>query len=88
VRWPGGGAVVLGSTRHTGGVHSGLGPSGVALYVVTDDIDAVHDSARSAGADVVAPPHQTRFGSGAEARACTIRDPEGVLWTFGTYRGD
>lgn len=84
--WPGGGAVVVGGTKHTGGVHGGLRP-GNALYVVTQDVDAVHARAVAAGGDVVHAPHPTTFGSGAQAYACTIRDPEGGMWTFGTYAG-
>lgn len=31
--------------------------------------------------------HETMFGSGVATHAFTARDPEGNLWTFGTYRG-
>lgn len=66
LRWPGGGALVFGSTKHTDSVHGHL-PSGVnAVYVATDDVDAIHDRVVAAGGDVVEPPHQTRFGSGAK----------------------
>ena len=85
LRWPAGGTIVVGSTRHTGGVHEGL--HGAALYVVTDDVDGVHARAERHGAEIVNAPHRTRFGSGVEARAFTARDPEGTLWTFGTYGG-
>lgn len=87
VSWPGGGALVFGGTRHAGGVHGGMRPGAAAVYVVTDEVDAVHRRAAGAGADVVEPPRQTRFGSGARSYAMTVRDPEGNLWTFGTYRG-
>jgi uncharacterized glyoxalase superfamily protein PhnB len=87
VRWAAGGAVVFGSTKHTGGVHGALPPGASASYVVTDDVDAVYERARRAGAEVVQAPHETVFGSGVPTRAFTARDPEGNLWTFGTYRG-
>lgn len=86
LEWPGGGRIVIGGTKHTGGVHNGLGP-GNALYVVTDDVGAVHARATTAEADVVHAPHTTTFGSGVQAYAFTVRDPEGGLWTFGTYAG-
>lgn len=89
LRWPGGGALVLGTTNHTESIHGGM-PSGAnALYVVTDaaGVDGVHERVRAAGGVVVAPPNDTRFGTGAAAYACSVRDPEGNLWTFGTYRG-
>jgi len=31
----------------------------------------------------VSEPHDTDYG----ARECALRDPEGNLWSFGTYRG-
>jgi uncharacterized glyoxalase superfamily protein PhnB len=85
LRWPGGGTVLFGGTKHTESVHGGL--TAGALYLVTDDVDAVHGRLAAAGADVVAPPHETQFAAGGPAYACTVRDPEGNLWTFGTYRG-
>lgn len=79
---------MLGSTKHTGGVHGAMKPGTTASYVIADDVDAVHERVRRAddGA-VVQPPSRTRFGSGADAYAFTALDPEGNLWTFGTYRG-
>jgi len=87
LRWPSGGAVVFGSTKHTAGVHGGLRPGSSALYVVTDDVDTIHERARRVGAEVVQPPHETVFGAGVPTRAFTARDLEGNLWTFGSYRG-
>ncbi|MEU0740254.1 VOC family protein [Streptomyces sp. NPDC006134] len=54
---------------------------------MSDDVDAVHRRVVDAGGEVLEAPHETRFGSGAAAYVCTVRDPEGNLWTFGTYRG-
>ncbi len=87
LRWPGGGTVLVGGTKHTDGVHGGLKAG--AVYLVADDeaIDAVHDRLVAAGADVVAAPHPTRFAAGGPTYACSTRDTEGNLWTFGTYRG-
>ncbi|MQA17784.1 MAG: glyoxalase, partial [Pseudonocardiaceae bacterium] len=87
LRWPGSGAVVFGSTKHTGGVHAHMPTGENAMYVITDGVDAVHQRVRSAGGAVVNSPHEAAFGSGATAYAFTARDPEGNLWTFGTYRG-
>ncbi|MGI8730083.1 MAG: VOC family protein [Solirubrobacteraceae bacterium] len=87
LRWPQGGAVVLGSTKHSEGVHGGIGARAGACYVVADDVDGVHRQAVRANAEIVERPHDTAFGSGVGTRAFTARDPEGNLWTFGTYRG-
>jgi len=85
LRWPGGGALVFGSTKHRGGVHDGLHAG--AVYLSCGDVDAVHARASAAGAEIVEAPHETAFGSGEPTRAFSARDPEGNLWTFGTYRG-
>ena len=85
LRWPGGGTLLFGGTKHVGGVHSGL--RSAALYLVTPDVEAVHRRMRQAGADVVAPPHATEFGAGGPTVAFTARDTEGNLMTFGAYRG-
>lgn len=53
----------------------------------SNDVDVVYERARDAGADVVQPPRDTEFGSGVGSYTFTTRDPEGNLWTFGTYRG-
>jgi uncharacterized glyoxalase superfamily protein PhnB len=87
LRWPEGGIVVFGSTRHTDGVHGQLKPGSGACYVTTDDVDAVYERARRADATIIQAPHDTQFGSGVPTRAFTTRDPEGNLWTFGTYTG-
>ena len=88
VGWPGGGCIVFGSTKHTDSVHGAMKPGTSAVYVVTADVDAAHERVRRAqDAAVVQAPNHTRFGSGAETYAFTAADPEGNLWTFGTYRG-
>ncbi len=84
---PNGGSLVLGWARRGEGVHEDLRVGAAALYVATAEIDAAHERARTAGAKVVQPPHETAFGTGVATRAFTVADPEGNLWTFGTYRG-
>ncbi|QUH04980.1 VOC family protein [Saccharopolyspora erythraea] len=85
--WPGGGALVVGGTKHTDSVHGGMRAGSSAIYLATDDVDAVHERVRKADGDVVEPPHHAKFGSGADSYTFTVRDPEGNLWTFGTYGG-
>lgn len=85
--WPGGGALVFGSTKHGDSVHGAMRAGSSALYVITSDVDGVHERVVRAGGDVVEPPHETRFGSGAASYVFTARDHEGNLWTFGTYDG-
>ena len=55
--------------------------STVSLYVVVEDPDAHHERAVAAGASVVRPLEDMDYGS----REYSVRDPEGNLWSFGTY---
>ena len=52
-----------------------------ALYVAVDDPDALHARAKAAGAKIERELHNTDYGS----RDFACRDPEGNLWSFGTY---
>jgi uncharacterized glyoxalase superfamily protein PhnB len=53
----------------------------VSLYVVVPDPDAHHDRAVAADADIVRELEDQPYGS----REYSLRDPEGNLWSFGTY---
>ena len=58
-------------------------PSGPTwIYVVVDDPDAHYERAVAAGAEVVRDLKDEDYGS----RGYTVRDPEGNVWSFGTYR--
>ena len=58
-------------------------PAGNTLvYVAIADPDSLHDRAVAAGAEIALPLTDTDYGS----RDFTLRDPEGTLWSFGTYR--
>ncbi|WP_412544085.1 VOC family protein [Longispora sp. K20-0274] len=83
LRWPAGGGVMLGSVR-ADSVISDLPAGTGSVYVVTDDIDALFDRAVAAGARVVRGLQEEEYGS----QGFTVRDPEGVYWSFGTYQGE
>jgi uncharacterized glyoxalase superfamily protein PhnB len=83
LRWPDGGGVMLGSTRHTDGVHGRMVAGAASVYLVTDEVDRVHARCAAAGAELVRDLADTDYGS----HTFTIADPEGNLWTVGTYRG-
>lgn len=72
--------VMLGSDRDDGpfGRHAGQ----AWTYVAIEDPDAHHEQAVAAGAEIVRPLEDTDYGS----RDYSARDPEGNLWSFGTYR--
>ena len=83
--WPPGGGVMLGSVREADEEDRWPVPPGsFGAYVVTDSPDALFDRAAAAGAEVIAPLHDTDYGS----RDFAVRDPEGNRWSFGTYRGE
>lgn len=52
------------------------------VYVAVDDVDAHHDRAKAAGAEIVTPLTDQPYGS----REYGARDLEGNVWSFGTYR--
>jgi uncharacterized glyoxalase superfamily protein PhnB len=81
--WPLGGGVMLGSTRDDPADPFALKPGTFGAYVVVDDTDGVYARAKAAGAEIVREPEVTDYGS----RDFAARDPEGNLWSFGTYRG-
>ncbi len=82
--WPLGGGIMLGSAGRGPDDGWPLKPGTFGAYVVADDIDALHERAAQAGAEILKAPFDTDYGS----RDFTARDPEGNLWSFGTYRGE
>src|SRR5690606_10274091 len=56
-------------------------PVSQSPYVIVQDVDAHHDRAVEAGATVVTPLQSPVYGG----RMYSCRDPEGNLWTFGSY---
>ena len=84
VRWPEGGGVMFGSAGREENEFSTKTVGETTVYVVTDDPDAVYQRAVARGAEIARPLEDTDFGS----RTFTVRDPEGNLFTFGTYRGE
>jgi uncharacterized glyoxalase superfamily protein PhnB len=52
-----------------------------SIYVIVDDPDAAYDRAKAAGAEISRELRDMDYGS----REFTARDPEGNVWSFGTY---
>jgi uncharacterized glyoxalase superfamily protein PhnB len=83
LRWPGGGGIMLGTANRAESLLREQ-PAGVgSVYIVTDDVDALFARAKSAGAKVLHEPVDQDYGS----REFAVADPEGVIWSFGTYAG-
>jgi uncharacterized glyoxalase superfamily protein PhnB len=75
----GNGMVMLGPS---GGGEAVLDTGAQSIYVVATDIDALHDRAVAAGAEIVFPLTDLDYGS----RDFSAKDPAGNVWSFGTYR--
>lgn len=76
----GNGMVMFGSRRD----HDPANPwsNGEGVYVAVEDIEPHYARAVAAGAEILRPLADTPYG----AREYTARDPDGHLWSFGTYR--
>ena len=84
IRWPAGGGVMLGDAEIGDADHLALPSGPISVYVVTDEPDALHDQAVAAGATIVRSLRDEEYGS----RGFSAADPEGNVWSFGTYAGD
>jgi uncharacterized glyoxalase superfamily protein PhnB len=82
--WPLGGGIMCGTAGKDDEAFGQRKPGNDAVYVVCDDPDALFDRAVAAGAEVVRGLVDEDYGS----RGFTVRDPEGNLWSFGTYAGE
>ncbi len=81
----GGGMVMLGTGRNNDfGLRTPreLGAVSQGVYLSSTRIDAHHERAVAGGAEIVRELHDTDYGS----RDYMVRDPEGNLWSIGTYR--
>ena len=78
--WPEGGGVMFGSHKEQGFSRP---PGTAGLYVVTARIHEVHQRAKGYG---LHPPDLVEQDYGSTE--FTVADPEGNLWTFGTYPGE
>ena len=84
--WPGGGAVMCGSSAResTDGYERRAGVASIYCVVPTDAaVDEVHAKALAAGATTLKPPADQDYGG----RNASVRDAEGNQWSFGSYAG-
>lgn len=80
---PDGGTIMVLSTQHSTRRNRSprsLGGTAASVYVATRDPDSLHDRVARARADVFNPLRDTDHG-----REFCCLDPEGHIWTFGTY---
>jgi uncharacterized glyoxalase superfamily protein PhnB len=80
--WPGGGGVMC--STFVDRADWPVQPGAAAAYLVCDDCDDVFARAVAAGASVLREPADQDYGG----RAAAVRDPEGNVWSMGTYPGE
>ncbi len=81
LRWPEGGIVQAGTYNPDNQfTHA---PGEQALYVVTADPQSVWERCHAAGLEVLREPESPDYDPGGMGFA--VRDPEGNIWSFGTY---
>ena len=76
--------IMVGSTTAGEGGRLAVDTGPAWIYLVVEDPDAHYERARAAGAEIVRELVDEEYGS----RGYTARDPEGNLWSVGTYRPD
>jgi PhnB protein len=81
LRWPEGGVVQVGTYDPAN--EFSHPPGAQALYVVTADPHSVWDRCRAAGVAVVREPESPDYDP--EGMGFSVRDPEGNIWSFGSY---
>jgi len=81
--FPEGGGIMLGSAASDGTPFERLPTGASGVYIATDDPTGVYRRATGAGAKVV-----RELKAEAHSRGFIVADPEGNLWSFGTYRGE
>ena len=72
------GVIMLGTRR---GSADPFDTGRAVLYLPVDEVDAHHERAVAAGAEIVYGLTDQPYGS----REYAARDPEGNIWSFGTY---
>jgi uncharacterized glyoxalase superfamily protein PhnB len=83
MRWPAGGGIMFGTAAKDDSPFGKRQPGSASVYLVTDDPDGLYARATAAGAEVIRELNDTDYGS----REFSVRDPEGNIWSFGTYAG-
>lgn len=83
--WPEGGVCSPGTYDPDNEFVAGLRPGDQSLYVITADPHAVWDRCVAAGVQVVREPEAPHYDP--DGMGFAIRDPEGNIWSFGSYAG-
>ena len=74
--------IMLGSGKHGPGDDNPWDRARQGVYVCVEDVETHYARAKAAGAEIAMELRDTEYGS----REYSVRDLEGHLWSFGTYR--
>jgi PhnB protein len=83
--WPEGGTLQAGSAGRPGNPYSQRPTGAESLYLVTADPYAVWERCRAAGVEVVQEPTEPDYAPGT--MVFSVRDPEGNIFSVGSYAG-
>ena len=81
---PEGGGIMLGTANRADNKFSQRPTGTASIYVVVAEIDTLFQRATDAGAEIFHAIEDQNYGS----RDFSIKDPEGNIWSFGTYGGE
>ncbi|GAB3750707.1 VOC family protein [Microlunatus parietis] len=85
LRWRSGAIITVHTAEPEVVAFQDLGPRiPIGIYLHTDDPDGLYERAVRSGAKPFGGPETSHHAT----RDATVADPEGCLWSFGTYRGD
>jgi PhnB protein len=84
--WPEGGVLQAATADRPGNPYSARPVGSESLYVVTADPESVWERCRAAGVEVVDPPQHPEYAP--DTMVFSIRDPEGNIFSFGSYAGE
>ncbi|MBL8152408.1 MAG: VOC family protein [Blastocatellia bacterium] len=60
-----------------------IGGTGLVIYAYTEDVDALFERAKAAGAKAIDEPKDQFWGD----RCCLLADPDNHKWMFATHLG-
>lgn len=84
--WPEGGVLQAATANRPGNPYSARPVGSESLYVVTADPEAVWRRCQAADVEVVSPPSVPDYAP--DTMVFSIRDPEGNIFSFGSYAGE
>lgn len=84
--WPEGGILQASTANRPGNPYSQRPTGSESLYVVTADPETIWRRCEAAGVDVVEPLRSPDYAP--ETTIFSIRDPEGNIFSFGSYDGE